>query len=141
MGFARYGFTAEAAQVARAVSGAGSFFALHQVPELYAGTERAGADSRCSTSAPTCRRPGPPRPASPCCARCCDSSRMPPGGGSGSTPALPEWLPEITLTGLRLGSEVLDLRITRGEKVAVLRGDPSVVEEGQGLGPWSQPLA
>ena len=40
LGFKRYGFAAEAARVARAVSGAASFFALHQVPELYAGLPR-----------------------------------------------------------------------------------------------------
>jgi hypothetical protein len=48
----------------------------------------------------------------------------------GIDPALPDWLPEITLTGLRLGAQVLDLRITReggDTKVAVLRGDPDIV--------------
>ena len=42
-GMARYGFHAEAAKVARAVSGAASHFAMHQVPELYAGIARNGA--------------------------------------------------------------------------------------------------
>ena len=40
MGFRRYGFADEAARIARDVSGAASYFMLHQVPELYSGVER-----------------------------------------------------------------------------------------------------
>ncbi|HEX5509974.1 MAG TPA: glycogen debranching N-terminal domain-containing protein, partial [Pseudolabrys sp.] len=39
LGFRRYGFAAEAARVARDVSGAGSYFMQHQMPELYAGLQ------------------------------------------------------------------------------------------------------
>jgi glycogen debranching enzyme len=44
IGFKQYGFAEEAAQVARAVSDAGSYFALYQMPELYAGIEREDAN-------------------------------------------------------------------------------------------------
>ena len=40
MGFRRYGFVEEAARIARDVSGAASYFMLHQVPELYSGVQR-----------------------------------------------------------------------------------------------------
>jgi glycogen debranching enzyme len=38
--FQQYGFTEEAARIARAVTDAGSYFALYRMPELYAGIER-----------------------------------------------------------------------------------------------------
>ena len=41
LGFRPYGFAAEAARVARDVSGAGGYFMQHQMPELYAGLERS----------------------------------------------------------------------------------------------------
>ena len=37
LGMRRYGFAAEAAMVARDISGAASHFLLNQLPELYAG--------------------------------------------------------------------------------------------------------
>ena len=40
LGMRRYGFAAEAAAVARAISGAASHFLLSQLPELYAGLQR-----------------------------------------------------------------------------------------------------
>ena len=44
LGFRRYGFAAEAARIARDISGAVSFFSLHQAPELYAGTARTSTN-------------------------------------------------------------------------------------------------
>ena len=40
IGFKRYGFHAEAARIARDISGACSYFMLHQMPELFAGLAR-----------------------------------------------------------------------------------------------------
>jgi glycogen debranching enzyme len=40
IGFKQYGFAEEAARIAHAVSDVGSYFALYQMPELYAGIER-----------------------------------------------------------------------------------------------------
>src|SRR6516162_5850438 len=39
-GFRRYGFAAEAAAVARSISGAASHFLINELPELYAGLQR-----------------------------------------------------------------------------------------------------
>src|SRR5499427_6547449 len=39
-GFRRYGFAAEAAAIARSISGAASHFLLNELPELYAGLQR-----------------------------------------------------------------------------------------------------
>jgi glycogen debranching enzyme len=40
LGFRRYGFAAEACQIARDVSGAAGYFMAHRLPELYAGLKR-----------------------------------------------------------------------------------------------------
>lgn len=40
LGLRRYGFAKESSQLIREVSGAGGFFDRHQMPELYAGTQR-----------------------------------------------------------------------------------------------------
>src|SRR5262245_62534419 len=40
LGLKRYGFTKEAAMVARDISAAASYFAFHRLPELYAGIQR-----------------------------------------------------------------------------------------------------
>ena len=42
LGFKRYGFGAEAARVARAISEAGSHFLFNQLPELYTSTRARG---------------------------------------------------------------------------------------------------
>ncbi len=41
LGFKRYGFAAEAAAIARGISEAASHFLLNQLPDLYAGIDRA----------------------------------------------------------------------------------------------------
>jgi hypothetical protein len=46
-------------------------------------------------------------------------------------PALPEWLPDLTVCDLRIGKHKLDIRFWReGEQTAfeVIKGDPGVVE-------------
>jgi glycogen debranching enzyme len=39
LGFRRYGFATETARIAREVSGAGSYFSQHRMPELYSSIE------------------------------------------------------------------------------------------------------
>ncbi|WP_408466517.1 MGH1-like glycoside hydrolase domain-containing protein [Paraburkholderia fungorum] len=43
-GFRRYGYAAETGQIANDVCGAGRFFMLNQLPELYAGLHRDAAN-------------------------------------------------------------------------------------------------
>jgi glycogen debranching enzyme len=129
-GFARYGFHTEAAQVARAVSGAAAFFALHQVPELYAGLPRAGAPFPVQV-------PGANVPQAWAAASVFSFLQAllgiepdAPNGVLRVAPALPAWLPEVTLRELRLGAARFDLQFTReGEvtRVEVLRGDADAV--------------
>ena len=129
-GFRRYGFAAEAGQIARDLSEAASHFLLNQMPELYAGLTRepngfpvqyVGANVPQAWAAGsvfmTLRamlglRPDAPR------------------GKLGLDPVLPPWLPDVTLHGLRLGQQSFDIRFTRqedGTVFEVLRGDASAV--------------
>jgi glycogen debranching enzyme len=133
-GFKRYGFGAEAARVARAVSGAGSHFLFNQLPELYTSTERQdgafpvqylGANVPQAWAAgsvftllramlglvPDARR-----------------SRL------YVDPELPGWLPDLTVLDLRVHREIFDIRFGRdGEETAfeVLRGDPRRIERSR----------
>jgi hypothetical protein len=56
-------------------------------------------------------------------------------------PALPDWMPDVTLKDMRLGGHTLDLRFWRdGPKThwEVLRGDPSLVAQRScRLCPWA----
>jgi glycogen debranching enzyme len=129
-GFARYGFHAEAATVARAVSGAAAQFAMHQVPELYAGLARA------ATPFPV-QVPGANVPQAWAAASAFSFLQAllgieadAPAGLLRLTPALPAWLPDLTLRGLRVGTQSFDLRFVRaGEatQMEVLGGDPAAV--------------
>ena len=130
LGFRRYGFLAEASQIARDLNQAASHFLLNQMPELYAGLTRTptgfpvqyvGANVPQAWAAGsvfmTLRamlglRPDAPR------------------GVLGIAPALPKWLPDITMLGLRLGQQIFDIRFRRDETETafeVLRGDASAI--------------
>src|SRR5215467_4378519 len=83
--------------------------------------------SQCSISAPTCRRPGPRVRLSQALLGIVPDA---PRGRLYVDPALPDWMPDVTLIDLRLGRKTMDLRFWRdGEetKFEVLRGDASSV--------------
>ncbi len=138
-GFKRYGFAAEAARVARDISAAASYFTSHRLPELYAGTER---------------RPGtfPVQYL---------GANVPQAWAAGSTfhllqallgleadapnqrlyvdPYLPDWLPDVTLHGLTVGTSRVDLRFwCEGEETrwqATVHGDKIAVQQ-RAWQPW-----
>jgi glycogen debranching enzyme len=137
LGFARYGFVAEAARIARDISEAASHFVSYRLPELYAGIARQpgtfpvqypGANVPQAWAAGTIfhllqallglRADAP-------------SQRL------FVAPHLPPWLPDVTLHGLTVGHARLDLRFWRdGDQTrwdATLRSGELTVEEQ----PWS----
>ena len=130
LGFKRYGFAAEAARVARAVSGAGSFFAQHQMPELFAGIQRAPNDF-------PVQWPGANVPQAWAAGSAFSFLQailgLTPDAANGRLyidPVLPSWLPDITLLGLRVGKEVFDLRFQQvdgGSEFEVLSGPANAV--------------
>jgi glycogen debranching enzyme len=130
LGFKRYGFTVETGHIARDISGAAGHFLLHQLPELYAGVARNGANfpvQYLGANVPQAWAAGS------CFALLQAILGVQPDAPNDRLyvdPALPEWLPDVTLLDLRLGRRTLDIRFRRdGEKTVwdVLRGDADVV--------------
>ena len=113
LGFRRYGFAAEAAEIARCVAEAGEFFTLKQLPELYAGIQRDPAGfpvQYVGANVPQAWAAGSVfsllhamlgiRPDAPCGMLLLD-------------PHLPDWLPDLRLTDLRLNGAHFDLQFRR----------------------------
>jgi glycogen debranching enzyme len=131
LGFKRYGFGAEVARIARDISEAASHFLLNQLPELYTTIKRdetsfpvqyLGANVPQAWAAGSVFllmqailgfKPDAPR------------------GKLYVDPSLPEWLPDLTVLGLRVGKHRFDIRFWRdggGTQFEVLQGDPNAVE-------------
>lgn len=126
LGMKRYGFETETFRIAEAVREAAKYFAMDQLPELY-----AGLDSKCATFPIQYL-----------------GANVPQGWAAGSIfsllqamlgfqpdgpndllyvdPALPEWMPDLVVRNLRVGNRSFDLRFTRNGQNAdfeVLKGD------------------
>ena len=143
LGFKRYGFHRQTAEIAHDITRAASYLSLHQLPELYAGIHRDDTDFPVQYL----------------------GANVPQGWAAGSVfsllqamlgvvpdapagrlyldPWLPEWLPGLTLRTLRLGAAVFDIRFERrGEETGfeVLRGDAGAVVR-RGVAEWGRELA
>ena len=130
LGFRRYGFAAEAARVARDVSGAGGYFMQHQMPELYAGLQRSPTNfpvQYLGANVPQAWAAG-----SAFCFLQALLGFQPdaPNERLYIDPVLPEWLPDITVMDLRVGQQSFDVHFWRdGDKTQweVLKGDRDAV--------------
>jgi len=130
IGFRRYGFAEEAARIARDVSGAAGYFMSHQMPELYSGLQRD------PTNFPVQYR-GANVPQGWAAGSCFAFLQMITGFQPDAPadklyidPALPDWLPELTVMDLRCGKHIFDLRLWRdGEatRFEVLKGDATAI--------------
>jgi glycogen debranching enzyme len=116
MGCKRYGFSSEAARIARDISEAASYFMFYRLPELYAGTAKEPGSFPVQYL----------------------GANVPQAWAAGSVfhllqailgleadahsntlyvdPALPRWLPDITLHRLRVGNGEVSLRFWRQEE-------------------------
>ncbi|HZZ02331.1 MAG TPA: amylo-alpha-1,6-glucosidase, partial [Paraburkholderia sp.] len=142
LGFRRYGYTEEAGRIARDVCGAGGFFMLNQLPELYAGLHRDAANFPVQYA----------------------GANVPQAWAAGSVfsllhailglqpdaphkmlyvdPVLPPWLGDVTLRDLRVGEQTFDIRFrwTDGTtQFDVLRGDPASVRHRE-MAVWNDLL-
>jgi glycogen debranching enzyme len=116
MGMRRYGFAAEAAAVARDVSGAASHFLLNQLPELYAGLQRDPTSfpvQYLGANVPQAWAAGTPFML---LQAMLGIQQDAPHGKLYVDPALPDWLPDVTLTDLRLGRRRFDICFWRNGK-------------------------
>jgi glycogen debranching enzyme len=128
LGFRRYGFAAEAAAIARDIIDAGGFFALSQLPELYAGLQRDGSNF-------PVQYPG---------------ANVPQAWAAGSVfslvqallgiqpdapnnvlyvdPHLPAWLPDLRLSDLQMNGFRFDILFHDRTEFTVIEGDPRLVK-------------
>lgn len=130
LGMRRYGFAAEAAAVARDLSGAASHFLLNQLPELYAGLQRDPGSfpvQYLGANVPQAWAAGTPFML---LQAMLGLQQDAPRGKLYVDPALPDWLPDVTLIDLRLGQERFDIRFWRdgkGTNFEVLKGRKDAV--------------
>jgi glycogen debranching enzyme len=130
LGFKRYGFSQEAALIAADISDAASHFLMNQLPELYAGVQRNGANfpvQYLGANVPQAWAAGS------CFAllqAMLGIEQDAPNGKLYVDPDLPMWLPDVTLKNLRLGKHYFDIRFLRMDgktEWEVMRGDPAMV--------------
>jgi glycogen debranching enzyme len=130
LGFRRYGFFEEAARLAGDVSGAASYFMQHRMPELYAGSPRT------PTAFPVqYKRANVPQAwaAGSCFALLQAIIGFQPAAPIGKLyldPKLPDWMPELELKDVRVGTKRLDIQFWREEEKTcwnVTGGDPAIV--------------
>jgi hypothetical protein len=127
----RYGFAAEAAAAARGISGAASHFLLNQLPELYGGLQRDPMSfpvQYLGANVPQAWAAGTPFMLLQAMLGLRQDA---PRDKLYVDPALPDWLPDVTLTDLRLGRRRFDIRFWRDGKdtdFKVLKGKPNAVE-------------
>jgi glycogen debranching enzyme len=131
MGMRRYGFAAEAAAIARDICGSASHFLLNQLPELYGGMQREPTTfpvQYLGANVPQAWAAGTPFLL---LQTLLGLRQDAPRNKIYVDPHLPAWLPDITLTDLRLGERRFDIRFWRDEsetKFEVLNGGHGIVE-------------
>lgn len=129
-GCKRYGFAAEAGRIARDISGAASHFMLNQLPELYAGIERDGTTFPVQYRGANVPQAWAAGSAFMLLQTLLGIEPDAPHGVLYVDPTLPDWLPDITLHGVRLGAREFDIRFWRDGPAThfrVLRGDAKAV--------------
>jgi glycogen debranching enzyme len=131
LGFKRYGFAAEVAALARGISEAASHFLLNQLPELYAGIQRTEGGFPVQYLGANVPQAWAAGSAFALLQAILGIQPDAPRGRLYVDPVLPHWLPDITLSDLRLGRRHFDIRFWRDgdeTKFEVLRGDPHLVQ-------------
>lgn len=131
LGMRRYGFAAEAAAVARDISGVASHFLLSQLPELYAGLQRDPTSfpvQYLGANVPQAWAAGAPFML---LQAMLGLQQDAPRDRLYVDPALPDWMPDVTLTDLRLGRRHFNIRFWRQGRdtlFEVLKGERGLVE-------------
>jgi glycogen debranching enzyme len=132
MGFRRYGFAEEAARIARDVSRAASFFMLHQVPELYAGVQLEPTNFPVQYLGANVPQAWAAGSAFAFLQAIIGFQPDAPHGRLYIDPALPPWLPDLTVRNLRIAKQSFELRFWRdGERSRweVLQGEADMIAQ------------
>jgi glycogen debranching enzyme len=113
LGFSRYGYREEAGRVAADVLAAASYFTSYRLPELYAGVPRQPRGfpvQYLGANVPQAWAAG-------CVFHFVQAmlgiQADAPNNRLTVDPHLPEWLPDVTLRGLKIGGSIVDLRFWR----------------------------
>jgi glycogen debranching enzyme len=131
LGFKRYGFAAEAARIARDISDAASHFQGNQLPELYAGIQKDGTNFPVQYLGANVPQAWAAGSAFALLQSMLGLTQDAPENRLYIDPALPSWLPDITLSNLAIGKKTFSIRFWRDGTVTrhqVLDGDPTLVE-------------
>jgi glycogen debranching enzyme len=130
MGFRRYGFVTEAMEIVGDVNRTMGYFALHQVPELYAGVQRGPNNFPLQYLGANVPQAWAAGSVFAFLQTILGIQPDAPSGRLHLDPALPAWLPDLTLHDLRVGDQCFDLRFWRdGETTRweTLRGNSRAV--------------
>jgi glycogen debranching enzyme len=112
-GFRRYGFLREAGQLARGIWEATAYFDLYRLPELYAGLPRAGSSFPVQYLGANIPQAWAAGTILHLIRTLLGLRADAPHGRLYVAPALPHWLPDLTLSGLHCGDAQLNLRFWR----------------------------
>ena len=128
LGFKRYGFADEANRIAHDVTHAASFFMQRQLPELYAGMQRDETSFPVQYLGANVPQAWAAGAVFALLQAILGITFDAPGNTLILDPTLPEWLPDLTLRGLRMGAESYDIAFVRtpaGTTFDVLAGNPA----------------
>ena len=132
LGFRRYGFTEEAADLIREVSGAGGFFDRHQMPELYAGVQRNATNFPVQYLGANVPQAWAAGSAFAFLQAILGFQPDAPHDRLYLDPCLPNWLPDLVVKDLRVGQRQYDVRFWRegtASRWEVTKGDASTVAQ------------
>jgi glycogen debranching enzyme len=116
-GFRRYGFVQEAGRLARDIWEATAYFDGYRLPELYAGMPRAGSSFPVQYLGANIPQAWAAGTILHLIRTLLGLRADAPHGRLYVAPALPPWLPDLTLSGLHCGGARLSLRFQReGER-------------------------
>jgi len=124
-GMKRYGFHEEACRIAKAITRAADFFEMDQIPELYAGTAREPGSFPVQYLGANVPQGWAAGAMFSLLQALLGFQPDAPNGTLYLDPALPGWIPELTVRDLKLGSQSFDIRFKRNgseTEVDVLSG-------------------
>ena len=131
MGFKRYGFGTQAAQIVHDISFAGRYFLLNQLPELYTACERNETNFPVQYIGANVPQAWAAGSAFMLTQTLLGFLPDAPRNKLYVDPLLPAWLPDLTMRNLRIGRHKLDIRFWREDAQTafeVIKGEPGLVE-------------
>ena len=138
LGCARYGLHEDAAAIARDVHDAAGFFVQRQLPELYSGVQRDETNFPVQYLGANVPQAWAAASVFALLQAMLGLEPDAPNDRLVVRPALPAWLPDVTLRDLRVGRHLFDIAFRRGKdggtRFEVLRGEVSAVALASGPG-------